>query len=119
MSQRELAHAVEANLTALHVFLSEWPAIAIHRSSNRIWTVSRRRFSLCNVVLEARFEPAETDGSIDRALAPYREANVNVMWKLGPSTQPADLGDRLLQHGFVARPTLCGMALDLSSLRDP
>jgi len=116
MSQREFAYAVEANLTAFHVFLSEWPAIAIHRSGDRIWTVSRRRFSLCNVVLEARFDPGETDDSIDRALAPYREANVNVMWKLGPSTQPADLGDRLLQHGFVARPTLRGMALGLSSL---
>src|SRR2546426_330925 len=77
MSQREFSYAVEANLTAFHVFLSEWPAIAIHRSGDRIWTVSQRRFSLCNVVLEARFEPGETDGSIDRALAPYREANVN------------------------------------------
>jgi len=56
------------------------------------------------------------DAQIERALAPYLASNVNVMWKLGPSTQPRDLGDRLLKQGFFVRPTLRGMALNLVSV---
>ncbi len=58
MSHSASVRAVEANLTAFHVFLSEWPEVTLHRDDDRIWTVSRRRFSLCNVVLEARFDSA-------------------------------------------------------------
>ena len=116
MHEAALARAVEANLTAFHAGLSEWPEVRLHRDDDRIWTVSRRRFSLCNVVLEGRFDPAEVDAQIERALAPYLALNVNVMWKLGPSTLPANLGDRLPAHGFLLRPTLRGMALDLTSL---
>jgi len=107
---------VEANLTAFHVLLSDWPEIVLHRDNDRIWTVSRRRFSLCNVVLEARFSPTDVDTQIEWALTPYLASTINVMWKLGPSTQPRDLGDRLLKHGFLVRPTLRGMALNLASL---
>ncbi len=107
--------AVQKNLTAFHVFLSQWPAISLHRDNDRIWTLSERRFSLCNVVLEARFE-GDVDTSINRALAPFLGSNVNVMWKLGPSTTPSDLGDRLLNRGFLARPALRGMVLNLASL---
>jgi len=116
MSQAALTQAVEANLTAFHVALSDWPEITLHRDNDRIWTVSQRRFSLCNVVLVARFTPTEVDAQIERASAPYLASNVNVMWKLGPSTQPRDLGDRLLKQGFFVRPTLRGMALNLVSV---
>ncbi len=116
MSNAALVRAAEANLTAFHVSMSEWPEVTLHRDDDRIWTVSRRRFSLCNVLLEARFDSADVDGQIERALTPYRTADVNLMWKLGPSTRPGNLGDRLVDHGFVVRPTLRGMALDLTSL---
>ena len=62
------------------------------------------------------FTPTDVDAQIERALAPYLASNVNVMWKLGPSTQPRDLGDRLLKQGFFVRPTLRGMALNLVSV---
>src|SRR2546426_7811691 len=54
MSLAALTQAVEANLTAFHVALSDWPEITLHRDNDRIWTVSQRRFSLCNVVLVLR-----------------------------------------------------------------
>jgi hypothetical protein len=111
-----LVRAVESNLTALYVVLSQWPEIELHRDEDRTWTISARRFSLCNVVLEARFAGATIDAQIDRALRPYQGSDVNVMWKLGPSAQPAELGARLVTRGFLALPTLHGMALDLGAL---
>ena len=116
MNQTALVRAVEANLTEFHVFLSGWPEVTLHRDDDRIWTLSQRRFSLCNVLLEAHFDAAGVGGQIDRAVTPYLNSRVNVMWKLGPSTQPSNLGDRLLERGFSVRPTLKGMALDLTSL---
>ena len=116
VSRAILARAVEANLTAFQVLLSEWPEISLRRDDDCIWTISRCRFSLCNVLLEAHFGPTDVDARIERALAPFLASDINVMWKLGPSTRPADLGDRLAKHGFFALPTLRGMALDLASL---
>lgn len=115
MSQTALARAVEANLTEFHVFLSGWPEVTLHRDDDRIWTLSQRRFSLCNVVLEAHFDSTNVAGQIDRAMTPYLRSSVNVMWKLGPASQPGNLGDQLLERGFVIRPTLKGMALDLTA----
>jgi len=116
VSQTALVRAVEANLTEFHVLLSEWPEVTLHRDEDRIWTLSHRRFSLCNVLLEAHFDSARVGGQIDRAVTPYLKSSVNVMWKLGPSTQPSNLGDHLVECGFSVRPTLKGMALDLTEL---
>jgi GNAT superfamily N-acetyltransferase len=119
MSHAALVRGVETNLTEFHVFLSGWPEVTLQRSDDRIWTMSQRRFSLCNVVLEARFDPTNVARHVDRAIAPYLKSSVNVMWKLGPSTQPNDLGDHLIERGFIVRPTLKGMAMDLASLGSP
>jgi GNAT superfamily N-acetyltransferase len=116
MNQPALVRAVEANLTEFHVFLSGWPEVTLHRDEDLIWTLSRRRFSLCNVLLEAHFDSAGVGAQIDRAVTPYLESSVNVMWKLGPSTQPSNLGDYLVERGFSVRPTLKGMALDLTGV---
>jgi len=116
MGTANLARAVETNLTALHLFLGQWPELGLHREVDRLWTISERRFSLCNVILDARLGPADPDTQIERALRPYSGTGVNLMWKLGPSTRPTDLGSRLEKRGFLALPNLHGMALDLRAL---
>src|SRR5260370_38575006 len=112
MSNAALVRAAEANLTAFHVSMSEWPEVTLHRDDDRVWTVSRRRFSLCNVLLEARFDSADVGRQIERALTPYRAANVNPMWKLGPPTLPGNRADRLREHGFARTPPLPARARD-------
>jgi GNAT superfamily N-acetyltransferase len=116
MGTANLARAVETNLTALHLFLGRWPELGLHQDDDRLWTISEHRFSLCNVILDARLDAADADTQIERALGPYSGTNVNLMWKLGPSTRPADLGARLEKHGFLALPLLHGMVLDLRAL---
>src|SRR5262249_25587125 len=116
MSQTALVRAVEANLTEFHVFLSGWPEGTLHQDEDRILALSQRRVSLFHVLLEAHFESAGVAAQIDRAVMPYLKSSVNVMWKLGPSTQPCNLGDHLVERGFTVRPTLKGMALDLNGL---
>src|SRR5262249_5449098 len=110
MSQTALVRAVEANLTEVHVFPSGWLEVTLHQDEDRIWTLNQRRFSLCNVLLEAHFESAGVAAQIDRAVMPYLKSSVNVMWKIGPSTQPCNLGDHLVERGFTVRPTLNRMA---------
>jgi hypothetical protein len=109
MSRSALAQAVEANLTAFHVALSEWPEMSLHRGGDRIWTVSQRRFSLCNVLLEAHLDPTDVDAQITRALAPYVALNVNVMALDLASLAPAPA----LLPGFVTREVADPATLDL------
>jgi GNAT superfamily N-acetyltransferase len=119
MNGRRSADAVEANLTAFHVMLSEWPEISLQRERDRIWTRSARRFSLCNVILDAQFDVDDTERQIELAVAPFQATDVNLMWKLGPSTRPANLGARLADRGFRIVPTLRGMALTLERVEPP
>jgi len=115
LSERALVAAIERNLAELHVFMAGWPEITVHRAPDLLWTLSRRKFSLCNVVLDVRFESPGLDARIAEAMRPYGAAGVNVMWKLGPSTRPEDLGDHLEPHGLSRLPALRGMAADLAA----
>ena len=108
MSRPAMIRAVETNLTEFHVFLSGWPEITLHRDSDRVWTMSRRRFSLCNVLLEAHFDSADIDDQIDRALTPYLKyptwGGPKHFYELGLQARHQLLGRRLRSPLGQGRP---------------
>jgi ribosomal protein S18 acetylase RimI-like enzyme len=59
-----------------------------------------------NGVHVARLQPDRADARISEAVSAFRRHGVPAMWWLGPSSLPADLGRRLLAHGFRPGPTL-------------
>ncbi len=65
----------------------------------------------------AKFEPGKADASIEQILAAYRDVPID--WWVGPESQPADLSEKLLAHGFHLRATVPGMAVDLDALIEP
>ncbi len=65
----------------------------------------------------AKFEPTRADTSIEQILTEYR--TVFIDWWVGPESHPADLGERLLAHGFILKETIPGMAVDLNDLIEP
>jgi GNAT superfamily N-acetyltransferase len=54
-----------------------------------------------NEVLFSVLDEAGADAVIDRAIADYRELGLKFRWNVAPDCAPADLGDRLAQHGMV------------------
>ena len=111
-SPASTAAAVEANLCSLFDFLQTWPRIELHDDGACRWTLSHLPFPLFNSVVRARFQPETADAAIDERIRACSDRNVPMLWWTGPSTAPADLGNRLEQRGFVLEPAV-GMVGDI------
>jgi ribosomal protein S18 acetylase RimI-like enzyme len=68
-----------------------------------------------NVVHRARLSPGEADGAIAAVKQRYGEHDLPVLWWVGPSSRPSDLGRRLIAAGFQPAGETVGMALDLET----
>ena len=107
-----MAQAVEANLFAFFNQLSVWPRVEIHDDADCFRTISDLPFPLFNSVMRARASVDRVDALIDERIAQCRTRHVPMLWWTGPSTEPGDVGDRLVQRGFLFEPAH-GMAIDL------
>lgn len=105
------AHAVEANLFAFFQHLASWPRVRIHDDGACGWTSSDLPFPLFNSVFQARLDKA-ADEVIEARVQDCRDRRAAMLWWTGPSSTPADLGDRLTQRGFMLEPA-SGMCADL------
>jgi GNAT superfamily N-acetyltransferase len=55
----------------------------------------------------------DPDRTIASVVGSFRRRGVDFMWIVHPSSQPADLGERLAAHGLLAVEVATGMSLDL------
>jgi Acetyltransferase (GNAT) family len=53
-----------------------------------------------NEVSVAQLAPEDAERAIDGAIADYRAHGLATKWYVGPSSRPADLGERLARRGF-------------------
>ncbi len=68
-----------------------------------------------NSILRARFSLLEVEEKLDTILSYYFETFLPVMWWVGSTTQPEDLGQRLRSRGFYLE-QMPGMAVHLATL---
>ena len=107
-----MAHAVEANLFAFFQHLANWPRVELHDAAECCWTLSDLPFPLFNSVLRARLSAEDADALIESRIRECQQRQVPMLWWTGPSSEPADLDQRLLRHGFFVEPAY-GMVADL------
>lgn len=113
-----MAEAVEANLFAFFRHLASWPRVELHDDPDCCWTLSDLPFPLFNSVMRARRPGDHIDALIDARLAACEARNVPMLWWTGPSTMPANLGERLDRCGFVLEAAR-GMVADLECNSSP
>jgi ribosomal protein S18 acetylase RimI-like enzyme len=77
------------------------------------WTVGGSPIDYHNCVVRADLAPDGVDRAIAASIERFAALGVPGTWHVGPSMQPADLGDRLLARGFVAAGEDIGMAIAL------
>lgn len=115
---RSLVKAIEANQLRFLADLGRSPQVELHDDLEILWFVTGIPFPRFNRVLRAQFEPDDIDARIEAALAPFKSRKVPVIWHTGPTTRPADLGQRLIAHGLTQTGDEPGMAVDLLALDD-
>jgi GNAT superfamily N-acetyltransferase len=108
-----LVTAIEANLFEFFKLFEQWPRSEVHDSPDMLWTITDIPFPFFNSVLRARL--SDPNAGIKAAMARCKRRNVPMLWWIGPSTQPPELGIALEAFGFTDEEAV-GMAADLRSL---
>jgi GNAT superfamily N-acetyltransferase len=87
------------------------------RDDGRVrWTIGGSPIDYHNCVVAADLTEREADGVILESVKLLRAHGVPGTWHVGPSMRPADLGERLVRHGFADGGADIGMAVDLAAL---
>ncbi len=68
--------------------------------------------------MDARLKPEEVDAAVRLIRADAETRQVPVLWWVGPSTQPSNLGARLEKSGFMVDEDSPGMAVKLGELNE-
>ncbi|MEJ2290565.1 MAG: GNAT family N-acetyltransferase [Deinococcales bacterium] len=118
-ARAEMARAVEANLYAFGEEFERLQGVETYRGEDMQWCLTDEPFPLFNAVFDIHLTPESADRTIAAVLARARERGVSLLWYTGPSSTPADLGERLEAAGLQPGGTSPGMALELEDLREP
>lgn len=118
LSQTSLARANEANLYASTPFLYNLPGAEVYKGDDVSWCITDIPARPCNVVFNARLKPENVDSVIKSVIEKAGMKNVPIRWYVGKNTEPADLGESLISHGFTTDGAVPMMAVDLLTLKE-
>ena len=71
-----------------------------------------------NGVFFAHLTDKNIEEKINESLAHFRKRGLAMRWWVGPTSEPADLGNHLEAHGFVQTAAMPGMAVELDSINE-
>ena len=116
LASPQLCEALEANMVEFWRAYGEPSGRRLDEHGDRVCVMTGIPEPLFNAVFQARLAPDAVETAIDEIRMAAEEWNVPLFWWLTSTTTPRDLGDALLQHGFVHAGTVPGMAVDLARL---
>lgn len=117
-SPSALAAAIEANRDASWADLGRSPRVSVHHQPELMWYITGMPSPGGNGLCRTRIESEDVDARIETALIPFKAQKLPMTWHTGPTTQPADLGERLTAHGLRDAGDEPGMAVDLLALNE-
>jgi ribosomal protein S18 acetylase RimI-like enzyme len=115
-SPAAIISAIETNLSVLWRSYSRLPAAELCDQPNLLWVATTIPFPPFNGVVRARLQPETLTPTITTTLRHFTRRQVPMLWLVVPSTQPADLGSYLIEHGLSYTGDDPGMAIDLDRL---
>lgn len=108
--------AIEANINAYLLSFAALPGATVHRGERGVWLDSGLNSATYNCVVSTHLGPNSADAYIAAITAHFRQDARTASWHIGPGSSPADLGERLLAHGWTFDYGEPGMAIDLAVL---
>ena len=106
----------EANDAAFLMGLGQAGGGEVRDDPRLRWVIGGSPVDYHNCVVHAELAPGEVDAAIDAVVERFRVYSVPGTWHVGPSSRPADLGDRLRARGFGGGWADVGMAADHDAL---
>jgi GNAT superfamily N-acetyltransferase len=95
----------------------EWADIKV--DDDVVWGPTGIPGAAFNGATAARFTEETADARIETILDYFRTLRIDMSWWLGPTSTPADLGDRLVAHGLVPDSVAPGMLMSLDDWSPP
>lgn len=112
----DLARAVEENGAEFLLALGRAGGGEERAEPQIAWVIGDSPIDYNNAVVRADLTPEQADQVIAESIERLQAHAAPGTWHVGPSMRPADLGARLIAHGFVYAGDDIGMAIDLSAL---
>ena len=120
VSPAGLSRAVEENMfVACGALYSHMPGAEYHDTPDMMRWATGLPHPILNGATRARLTPENADAQIAETIALFRAKGAPAMWWHDPSSQPTDLGQRLIAHGFTQGNGMPGMAADLHKAQNP
>jgi ribosomal protein S18 acetylase RimI-like enzyme len=111
-----VVRAIEENIFQVFRLFAQVPHAELLDGTDVLRLITGYAFPLANGITRARFAPDHMDAQIDLALEPLLERNLPAQWWIGPNSEPAGLGERLLAHDLQLGSAMPAMAADLNAL---
>jgi hypothetical protein len=118
LAPTSLIRAIEANTRAFLLALGRAGGAEERDDPSIQWVIGGSPLAYHNCVVRATLSPDSVEGAIAASLDRLQAHAAPGSWHVGPSMLPADLGQRLVAHGFTYAGEEPGMAADLSALRE-
>lgn len=119
LSTPALVAAIKANLVEWWRYAGRSPGAEFYDGPELTWLLTGIHLAFLNPVLRTEAGPDNADALIEKTLAYFRSRGVTTYsWWTDPSTQPKDLGVRLVDHGLTYKDGGPGMAVDLLELNE-
>jgi ribosomal protein S18 acetylase RimI-like enzyme len=115
-SSAAVVAAIEANLSVLWRSYSHLAGAELYDQPDLVWVATDIPFPPFNGVVRARLQPETIRPTITTTLQRFARRHVPMLWLVGPSTQPSDLGTHLIGFGLTHMADDPGMAIDLHAL---
>jgi ribosomal protein S18 acetylase RimI-like enzyme len=119
LSAQALVKAIKHNRFEWYGYTGRSPEAELYASPYLTWLLTEIPIPLMNTVIHTHLSQENADDIIEKTLAHFKSENVTrFTWWVEPDSQPTDLGERLLGHGFTYEQGPPGMAVDLSALNE-
>ena len=115
-SSAAVTEAIEANLSVLWRSYSHLPGAELHDRPHLLWVATNIPFPPFNGVVRAHLQPEAIAPTITSTLQHFAHRRVPMLWLIGPSTRPSDLGTHLIGSGLTHMADDPAMAIDLQTL---
>lgn len=116
LSPEAMATANLANLYAATPVKYDMANAETHKGEDVCWCVTDISLLPCNTAFKTRLRPEAVDSTIETIIEKATARNVPFRWLVTKDTEPADLGEHLVAHGFTSSGEGPMMAVDLRSL---